>query len=300
MTTWIILNPKAGSGRAERAGLALEAGLPDARLVRTQGPEDAIQLARQARRAGAQTVVPVGGDGTVSQCVTGLCLEEDGSRAQQVPSLALLPSGTGGDFRRTFSFSDSVEQAITRLRSPRPRQVDVGIFQTGLRPPRAFINVLSFGLGGLTDLFVEQGPKWMGGRTVYLWGALRATLVHQPVPIELTLDGDAAMVAPYSNVAVCNGRYFGGGMKICPDADPSDGWLDVVTMELSKAKTLSLTTHIYRGTHLAVVGVEHHRCRKIEAKATRAAQCLIDADGEQLGHLPLRAELLPRALSLLT
>ncbi len=302
VTIWIIVNPAAGGGRAAHVGQTLRDHLGSARLVHTVAPGDATRLARQARREGARVVVPVGGDGTVSQCVTGLCLDENGSLSHDPPDLALLPAGTGGDFRRSFSIGDSVAQAVTRIDSPHLRPLDVGVVRWGAAPttPSAFVNVLSFGLGGLTDRLIGTGPKWLGGRLTYLWGAVRATLAQQTVPIELKLDGQLVEVAPFSNVALCNGQYFGGGMHICPSADPSDGWFDVVTMELPKPKTLALSAKIYRGTHLKTEGVRHYRCRSLEARTTRPGESLIDIDGEQVGALPLRVELLRSALRLRT
>jgi YegS/Rv2252/BmrU family lipid kinase len=299
--TWIITNPRAGSGKATQIENVLRRELPHATLVRTEAPGDAERLARLARQQGATVVAAVGGDGTFSECVTGLCLNDDGSRAHTSAQLSLIPAGTGGDFRRTFSFPNSLQQALTRLVSGIPRRLDVGIIHLAENEiPRAFVNVMSFGLGGETARRVEAGPKWLGGRTAFFWGALQATLVQVPVVVELELDGELVETAPFSNVAICNGQFFGGGMHICPSADPSDGFLDVVTMELSKPRTLSLSAHIYQGTHLRVAGVKHYRCKTLRARPTRGASCLLEADGEQLGELPLAAEIWPDALTLLT
>jgi len=301
--TWIILNPKAGSGRALRSGMALKKRLPDATLVETARSGEACDIARRAREAGVDLVIPVGGDGTIQQCVAGLTLSDEGEVVQHATRMALLPAGTGGDYRKSFGFNDSLDHAEARIRSPNTRLVDVGLlkYQTEAGPATtAFANVMSFGLGGLTDKLVENGPKWLGGRVAFFLGALKATAIHQPIPIELTLDGQKIESAPYSNVAVCLGQYFGGGMKIAPNADPSDGLFDIVTMEMSKLQTTTLTGHIYRGTHLDRAGVHHYRGRVLEARPTREGESLIDADGEQLGSLPLKASVLPSALELLT
>jgi diacylglycerol kinase (ATP) len=298
----IILNPTAGSGRAKTAGLALQARLPGAELFLTSGPGDAVQLAREARKQGADIVAAVGGDGTIQQCATGITFEDDGSLVSHQTALAILPAGTGGDYRRTFGFTESIDQVATRISSREIRAVDFGRLtyrREQTTNVTGFANVLSFGLGGLTDRFVETGPKWLGGRTAFLLGAMRAAAVHQSTPVDLLLDDELVETAPYSNVAVCLGQYFGGGMKIAPQADPSDGLFDVITMEMGKVQTLSLSLDIYRGTHLKRSGVKHYRCRKLEARLTRTGESLLDADGEQLGTLPLTAELLPSALALI-
>lgn len=302
MSVWIVANPKAGSGRAERAAELLAKELPDAEVHFTQSSGDGTRLGREAVAANVDVVVAVGGDGTIHECVTGLVFDADGQRTRRVPKLALCPAGTGGDFRKTFGIKDSVPQALARLAAGEVRQIDVGSIRvTTNKGPlhTTFVNALSFGLGGLVDQLVESGPKWIGGRAAFLLGGLRANLIYQPIPLEISLDGVPIETAPYSNVAVCNGEYFGGGMHIAPGADPSDGYFDVVTMEMSKFATMTLSTDIYRGTHLHRKGVHRHRCRKLVAQTTREGECLVDVDGEPLGQLPLEIELLPGALELL-
>lgn len=302
MTVWIVVNPSAGSGRAKRMAERLKKDLPDAEVHSTECAGDGIRIAREAAKARAEVVLAVGGDGTIHECVTGLVLDEHGQQTASAPRLALCPAGTGGDFRKTFNIKDSIPQVIARLSSPNVRKVDVGrvTYTTSHGPSTtAFVNALSFGLGGLVDRLVESGPKWLGGRAAFLLGGLRANLLYRPIPLEISLDGVPIETAPYSNVAVCNGQFFGGGMHIAPGADPSDGYFDVITMELSKFATMTLTKDIYRGTHLKRNGVQRHRCRQLVARATSEGECLIDVDGEPLGTLPLEVELLPGALELL-
>jgi diacylglycerol kinase (ATP) len=309
--TLIIVNPKAGAGKALRAARDLWSRLQDSShpstLALTERPGHATEVARDARTAGVSTVVAVGGDGTIQEIVTGLCLNGDGSVTAPTgkpPALALLPAGTGGDYRRTFGFTESVDQALARILSPRVVQVDIGRAEltspSGQTAILAFANVLSFGIGGLTDRLVDGSPKWIGGTAAFYLGAVRATLVYQPVPVELWIDGKSIGVSAYSNVAVCLGRYFGGGMQIAPSADPADGTFEIVTIVGSRASVLALTLDIYRGTHFRRPGVALWRGSTVLAQATRPGEVLVDVDGEQPGTLPLAISLLPRALSLLT
>jgi diacylglycerol kinase (ATP) len=300
---WVLVNPRAGSGRSVASGRAFVHHVPHAELVATRTADDAVNIARQAVNEGVDVIVAVGGDGTLQQCVSGLCLNESGVARPSPTAMLILPAGTGGDYRRSFSMTESIDHALTRLDQPKKLLVDVGHlkYQAGQeRHSAAFINVVSFGLGGLTDRLVETSPKWLGGKATYLLGALRATLVHQPIAVELWIDDQLVETAPFSNVAICLGQYFGGGMKIAPHADPSDGMLDIITMELSKWRTVSLAGSIYQGTHLTQEGVKCYRGKKVEARAVRARECLVDADGESMGSLPLEVELIPGALTLLT
>lgn len=303
MKIWVLVNPRAGSGRSVSRARAFVERVPEATLVETTGTTGAISLARDAANNGVDVLVAVGGDGTLQQCATGLCLDEAGNQRDVATELLMIPAGTGGDYRRSFSIKDSIDEAVARLAQPDRVAVDVGHLtyqREGVDHQVAFINVLSFGLGGLADRIVETSPKWLGGRATYLLAALRATMVYVPSAVELWIDDCLVETAPLSNVAVCLGKYFGGGMKIAPDADPSDGLFDIVTMELGKLRTIGLTSHIYQGTHLKQAGVKAYRGKTLVARAARNHECLVDADGEPTGTLPISVRLMPKALTLLT
>ena len=299
MRTRIIVNPTAGSGKAGRSAelLAQKSG---AELVQTAGPGHAVELAQVACRQGVEVLVAVGGDGTFSQVAHGLM-----SRLpdEACPALALLPAGTGGDYRRTYELDESVDSALSRLEKNHRRAVDVGVARycdsAGNESLSYFLNVCSFGLGGLTDQIVDRSPKWLGGKAAFFLGATRAAIVHQPVPVELYIDDQLIEVAPFSNVAICLGRYFGGGMKIAPDAQPDDGLFEVITIEGSKVRNLSLAASIYQGTHLRRSGVKHYQGAHVKALCRRNTKPLIDLDGEQLGQLPLDVSLRAKSLQLL-
>lgn len=302
----IILNPTAGSGGAARKkaaiirALTVSGAAPE--VVHTEGPGDAGRLIREARRDGVECVVVVGGDGTLNDAVQGY-LEPDGTVARG-PDLALIPSGTGGDFRRTFEIGDSVEEAAARILAASPRPLDLGLLRVtgfdGQQLQRAFINITSFGIGGLTDRVVNSTPKWMGGKAAFFMGTMRAMLVYKNAPVRVRVDGEVMLESPIFNVALANGRFFGGGMMIAPEADPSDGLLDVVALEdLSKLQSSLLSQYIYEGKHLSRAGVSSARGKVIEAEPLSAStEVLVDMDGETPGRLPLRAELAPGALRL--
>lgn len=302
----VIINPTAASGAAARkrdaVAHALRAAGGNPELVETRGPTDAARLIREARADGVECVVIVGGDGTLNDAVQGY-LERDGS-VQMTPTLALIPSGTGGDFRRTFGLSENIDEAARRLLTATPRPLDVGRLSLtghdGTRLQRLFINITSFGIGGLTDRIVNAGPKWIGGKAAFLLGTLRAMLVYRSASVRVTVDGAVSLEAPIFNVALANGRYFGGGMLIAPDADPADGLFDVVALhDMSRAQGIALARYIYSGSHLGQPGVKVARGRVIEAEPLAAAEeVLIDMDGETPGRLPLRAEVVPGALRL--
>jgi len=300
----VISNPSAGSGSAVRRLPALkqllEARGIQAEFVETRGPGDASRLVHEARADAVECLAVMGGDGTLNEVSQGY-LDSEG-RPLAGPDLALIPSGTGGDFRKTFGLGDTLEEAVERLATAQARPLDLGLLEitahSGETIRRAFLNITSFGLGGLTDRLVNAGPKWMGGRTAFFLGSLRALLSYANAPVRLRVDGKVALEAPIVNVAIANGRYFGGGMKIAPDASPDDGQFDVVSMhDLTRVQGVALSPRIYQGTHLGQPGVSFARGSLIEAESlVPRAEVLIDMDGETPGRLPLVARVAPGAL----
>jgi diacylglycerol kinase (ATP) len=303
----ILVNPKAGSGAAERRLPEVEKALRRAGLgyeiVRTSRPGQAGELVRQARADGVECVALIGGDGTLNEACQGY-LDPEG-KPLPGPDLALIPAGTGGDFRKTFELGSTVEEAVHRMRDANPRPIDLGILEAtapgGSPIVRAFVNITSFGLGGLTDKIVNSSPKWMGGRAAFFIGAVRALAVYRNAPVVVRVDGKLLIEGPIVNVAIANGRFFGGGMKIAPNADPSDGLFDVVALgNLDRKESLGLTHKIYLGTHIGANKVSVTRGARVEAEPLRAGDhVLIDMDGETPGRLPLVARVAPAALRLL-
>ena len=300
----VISNPSAGSGSAQRRLPVLKELLQgrgiQAEFVETRGPGDASRLVHEARADGVECLGVMGGDGTLNEVSQGY-LAPDGT-ALAGPDLALIPSGTGGDFRKTFGLGDTLEAAVERLATAEPRPLDLGLLEitahSGETIRRAFLNITSFGLGGLTDRLVNAGPKWIGGRAAFLVGSLRALISYENAPVRVRVDGQVVLEAPIVNVAIANGRYFGGGMKIAPDAAPDDGVFDIVAMHgMTRAQSVGLTSRIYQGTHIGQTGVHFSRGALIEAESLAPrAEVLIDMDGETPGRLPLVARVARGAL----
>jgi YegS/Rv2252/BmrU family lipid kinase len=271
-------------------------------VAETSGPGQAARLVEQARDAGVDCIAVVGGDGSVNE-VAQAYVDAEGAPVPG-PELGLIPAGTGGDFRKTFGIGDSIEEAVMRLVKSPPRPIDLGVArltsEAGQPIVRAFINILSFGIGGLTDHIVNRGPKWIGGRAAFFIGTLRAMVAYRNAAVRLSIDGKVELEQPVLNVAIANGQYFGGGMHIAPLADPSDGEFDIVALgDLSVVQSLTLAPRVYQGDHLSHPQIFHTRGKSVEAVPVRSGeQVLIDLDGETPGKLPLTAHVLPGAIKI--
>lgn len=306
MRVAVLVNPTAGSGSASRRApevvrLFQDAGV-SAEAFETKGPGDAARLVRASADAGFECVAVIGGDGTFNEACQAF-IDERGE-ARQGPALGLIPSGTGGDFRKTFGLGTSTKEAVERIVSSPPRRIDLGLLEVtapnGGSARRAFVNIMSFGLAGLTDRIVEAGPKWIGGTGAFYLGAVRGLFAYRNAPVRVRVDGEVFLESRIVNVAVANGRYFGGGMKIAPEADVADGRFDVVAIgDLTRVQTLGLTSHIYQGTHIGRPNISHTRGSIVEAEPLSPnGEVLVDMDGETPGRLPLRARLAAGAIEL--
>jgi YegS/Rv2252/BmrU family lipid kinase len=277
----------------ERHGLSVTLGA-------TKQPGDATRLAREARQAGLDCTIVMGGDGTLNE----VCQAFVDAEGQPIagPPLALVPAGTGGDFRKTLELGTDLDASIDHLIASEPRPFDLGILEAtahdGQPLTRAFVNITSFGLGGLTDRVVNGGPKWLGGKSAFFLGTLRALVAYRNAAVRVKVDGRVWLESPIVNVALANGRYFGGGMQIAPEADPTDGLFDVVALgDLTRLQVVGLTQHVYAGTHLGRPDISATRGALVEAEALApGAEVLIDMDGETPGRLPLRARMAHGAL----
>jgi YegS/Rv2252/BmrU family lipid kinase len=275
-------------------------------LAVTRRPGDATSLVRHALNEGHHEIVAVGGDGTINEAVNGFF----DSEGPLVPDavFGFITSGTGGDFSKTFGLAPGYAAAIARLKEAPVRAIDVGrlscLTLDGQPTVRYFANIGSFGLSGTIVNAVNRAriAKLLGGRFAFGFHSSLAALSHRDRVVRLRVDGDYDEIARISTVAVANGQFFGGGMRVAPGARPDDGMFDVIVMGgMPKARALSEMQKLYTGAHLRSPGVRALRGRKVMAAPvaeTGGHAVLIEVDGECAGRLPATFEVLPRALNL--
>lgn len=299
----VIANPLAGAGTARRKlpaiVRALRARGQDHEVVTTERPGDATALTRSARDRGVPLIVVVGGDGTLNE-VAQAYLDDRGELVPG-PDLALVPAGTGGDFRRTLGVDEAAEKAVSTLLSAAPRPVDMGVLSfvadSGKPATRAFVNIASFGTSGKVDRLVNATPKWMGGRLAFAIGTVRALATYRNAPVSMKVDGKTFYEGPVNVAAIANGRCFGGGMKIAPHADPTDGLFDVVLVgDIGFGESVLRSPELYKGEHIGKASVFSTRGAVVTAEPRNMDPVYIDTDGEAPGRLPLTARILPGAL----
>jgi YegS/Rv2252/BmrU family lipid kinase len=307
--TVLIVNPRAQNGALgkrwpELSGLLRkEIGSFDEEWTERSG--HATELCRHAIERGARKVVAIGGDGTINEVANGFF--ENGAPIRTEAVFGILPFGTGGDFRRTAGTSINPTVAAGIIAAGATTPIDVGVVEyadENNRPQkRIFVNIASFGLSGLVDEYVNTTSKRLGGKVSFLMATVRAGLAYKNQMVRLIFDEDPASARELmvQTVAVANGRYFGGGMQIAPQALLDDGLFDVVSVGDMGLGEMLLSGHrIYRGTHLALEKVSCRRARVVSAQPIGDTPVRLDVDGETPGTLPATFRLLPKALTLLS
>lgn len=304
-STVVILNPQAGGGRADRLWptlrRTLDATVGSYATHRTQQPRDATRITRMALRRGAERIIAVGGDGTLNEVVNGFF--DDGTPLASQAVLAPISCGTGSDFRRSLQAPAAPDEAVRALLQNRTRMVDVGLLRyttdAGRRAAQAFLNIASFGMGGAVDRIVHMlpGKAHVGGRMAYFYAILHTLARYQNQPVTLHVDDEPIFSGSIRTVAVANGRFFGGGLPIAPDAKLDDGLFDVIVLgDLPRRTLLRHLRRFYAGTHLSLEGVTVVRGRRITATPHTDTPVLLDVDGEPMGQLPASFTIHPRAL----
>ena len=298
----MVVNPASANGRTARrwpeiARRAAAGGLTvDVRL--TEGPGDATAITRAALAEGAQTIVAVGGDGTVSEVVNGFF---DGDRALAPEAeLAVICRGSGCDFIRTYGITKHTEQAIRVATSGRVRTIDVGVVEftgpDGRPVERRFANIASAGLTGVAAAAANRSSKRFGATAAFAWAAVSTFVTYHNSRFRIRVD-DRELDRVCNNVIVANGRYFAGGMHILPMAQPDDGRLDVLVWgDVSKVDLARNLHKLYRGTHVTHPKADISRAGSVHVETETPLP--IEVDGEVLGTTPVTFRIRPAALRL--
>jgi YegS/Rv2252/BmrU family lipid kinase len=297
--TKVIVNPVAGarstrrkwpiiSRLLERIGLTFDFNY-------TEGVGHAMELARIAASDGYRYLVAVGGDGTVNEVANGILHSTNASTT----TLGVVSTGTGSDFARSAGLARDYTTACANLTSSKRLTIDVGLVEyqrDGKRQERFFVNSAGVGFDAAVVKETERLPKFFGGTIPYVAGMLRALVSYKNKDIVLKV-GDEEESRRVLNVAVANGNYCGGGMRIAPEAKLDDRLLDVVIIgDMGKLELLKEFPTVYKGTHINHPKVSMRKVTNVSIES--AEPMLVYADGEMLGECPASFRVAPATLSL--
>jgi len=302
--TQVIVNPESNKGRTRRLWReiksALRSFLKEFRYEFTERPSHATDMARDAIKSGSDLIIGVGGDGTMNEIANGFF--ESGQVINPDSTLGIIPSGTGCDFTKSLNLPPDLKSALKVIAASGRKQIDVGraVFtsSSGRVEQRFFLNVADFGFGG--EVVREVNRKRLERRASSYFRCLYTTaLRYKNKRLKLKMDGRELPDGEYLIGAVANGRIFGKGMRISPQAQLDDGLLDFVLVRGMKVVEFLLHSwRIYLGTHLSHPKIDLYRSRVVEAAPENSdEEVAIEIDGEQVGRLPAVFEVVPLALS---
>lgn len=303
----VIVNPKSAAGatasRWAQIASDLRAHFGAFQVAFTKRQGDGIELAERGAAAGRKFIIACGGDGTINEVANGVL--QSGKDVE----LGVLPSGTGGDFRRSLEMPTNAREAARKLKSGQTKRIDVGrvtfFNHENEQVSRFFLNVSSFGLSAsiIERVKTKTSLDWLPhdllrGRASFALSTLREVLDLNFTTVRVSVDEKEEKSLNTINFCVANSRFFGGGMKIAPDAKLNDGFFDVVNIGDMRTAKILLNAHtLYRGTHLELPEVKSVLAKKVEVSPANPHQIiLLETDGELPGKLPATFEIVPNAL----
>jgi diacylglycerol kinase (ATP) len=317
MRTLVILNHSAAKARKTWPAIknALDRAGVDYRSHETTAPGDATTKTRAALKTGVDTVVVVGGDGTLGETAEGFFQFNDDLNVTPTPvnpgaALALIPAGTGNDFARGLrgrreSLQNWIDLVVSHCRGENtnsPRLIDLLYGRcNGFEKPFICLNASTMGIGGETAGRVAAQGKFMrnfSGEFRFVFAAVGALAAWRERRVRVTVDGREMVDGPMNLVAVANALYAGGGMMLSPEARIDDGKLDVMTASgLTRANVVTELSRIHTGGHVKnpKVTITQGTIVRIETLLVQDAMPL-EADGNVRGVTPVQFQVMPSAL----
>lgn len=251
-----IINPISGEGKSAHSIPIIK------KVCETHSIEYAIKiskdefevetLSRDAADNGFTEIIAVGGDGTLREVLSGMY--------EKNIRLGLIPTGTGNDFAITAGIPAEIEKAMQVVIEGYTERIDVATSNG-----KPFLNVLSWGIDSEIIKNLPKFKRMFKGKESYLISAINTIMKYRPIRMKYKIDDQSSKITYIALAAIGNGKYFGGGMKITPDAVLDDGMLDLCIIEaMPKLKLLRFFPKVFSGTHIDVAGVSYIKCKKIE------------------------------------
>lgn len=310
MKPFLVVNPRSANGVTARhfdgIAQAVRGAVGDVEHAFTERAMHAAELTRSALRGGCDLVIAVGGDGTINEAVNGFFEPaRPGEPARPVrpqAALALLPRGTGGDLRRSLGLDVDLPRCAARLKGA-PAPADVGrvdfTADDGTPGSRYFINVGEVGVGARVVEIANRSSKWMGGKMTFFAASLRALVGWRDLRVRAFFDGEPPEELEVTTLAIANGKYFGGGMMVAPEARLDDGQFHVTIWSgYGLSDFVFKSGSMYDGTHVRWKGTRTRTARTVRIEPLGTEPVGVEVDGERLGRLPATFTLMPGALKL--
>lgn len=271
----------------------------EAEVFETRSETDAFNFSIDAVTQKVDLIIAAGGDGTINQVLNGM-LHSD-LPADALPVLTVLPAGSGNDFSRTVNISQSADALRQRLARFAPRLIDVGSVRFRKHDAEAhayFINVCSAGMGPEVVNRMRTGKKRFGSSMAYYKAILATFGTYRCMPVTVKTSS-WQWSNPLRSLAIGNGKYFGSGLCIGPEAKPDDGEFSAfICGPVSVFDFIRYTGKLKAGRKITDQRIEYKTAKALEL--TSESPCRIEADGELLGFLPATVNIMPQRIKFLS
>ncbi len=282
----------------EKLKMALPGGF-EAEFLETLRAGHARELAAQALQNGANYAIAVGGDGLLNEVANGYMQCPDGIRKHA--AIGVFPKGTGNDFCKTVGIKADTNQLASLLQNESVKPVDICHmrFRDVNHEPaeRFYINIADIGIGGYASQRVNRSSKILGATLSYIKAIVLTFLSYKHRRVRMTAE-NFSWEGKVLLVVMANGRFFGSGLCIAPQADPSDGKLQIVLLaNVTLFDYLKHQGEVRRGEIISHPEVQYLQSSFCNIEPIE--ECTIDMDGEFVGYGPIEAKVRGNAVRFL-
>lgn len=301
---YVLINPVSGGGKGKRLWQRIVPHLQGAAAFSqpnyTERPMHAVALLQAAIQQGYRKFVVIGGDGTFNEAVNAI-FGQYAVPAQEC-ALALLPGGTGNDRIRTLGYgSYSAQELAKMLEQAQTRPIDIGAVtyrENNSEKRRYFLNVAGLGFDTYVADKYLRGEK---GISRYVVGLLRGLASFEHLNLQMQWSESTHYGDQYQGktfiAAVALSQYFGGGLRIAPDASFDDGLFDITLVkDITKMGVVGQLPNLFTGKFVQHPAVAQYRAREIAVQSHDASPAYLQIDGEVIGHTPATFHILPQAI----
>jgi YegS/Rv2252/BmrU family lipid kinase len=303
-STIFIINPQAKNGYCQKVWKKVERVLQNEKISYSASCTEYSGHARKLARSYAEQgsgqrlcIIAVGGDGTLHEVVNGTAMYPN-------VTVGFIPGGSGNDFSRGFGIpKDPVAALFAILKGTDHETVrtDVGIIRHTGENATYFVNNMGAGFDAQISEKVNRSKikrllnRLSLGKFVYVLFLIKELFVYRCSALEIEIDGKKQSFDSAWFVTVSNQPFYGGGMKISPDANPFDGILNLtVVHNISKVKLLFVFTSVFKGKHVSFKEVAVLQGKTIRIRSSHPIPA--HADGEPLGCIPLTVSVCGNAI----
>lgn len=283
----VIVNPLSARGKTGVRWEALKEifnhYFEEFKYIFTEKPRQATEMVREFLKEGFDLIIGVGGDGTLNEITNGYFGKDSNRAINADASLGIVPSGTGSDFIRFLKIPRDFKKSVELIKNSQTRKIDVGKIafknSTGESSGRYFINIADFGLGAEVIKKVSAMPPLKRTALLYYKGLLSTIKSYKSSKVRVIIDDSEEIEGNFMAGAIANGRMFGGGMLIAPEAEPDDGCFDVVLIrDMKRFEIIRNSYLLYNGKILKHPKVTMRRAKNV--KVFSEEEVNVECDGE--------------------